>query len=132
MKVKKRILPLILSSMLLLSSCLHTKTEEGISSDFPYQSQYVQVQNHKMHYVEKGEGPVVLFLHGNPTSSYLWRNVIPHVAKTHRAIAVDLIGMGKSDKPDLSYDYDTQYQYLEGFIKTLNLAPQLNHVYKID
>ena len=118
---KKTLLPLLLCSMLLLSSCLHSKTEENISAEFPYTSQYVQVNGHRMHYVDEGQGPVVLFLHGNPTSSYLWRNIIPHVSDNHRAIAVDLIGMGKSAQPDLAYDYATHYEYLEKFIQKLNL-----------
>lgn len=117
---KKRLIPFLLSTMLVLSAC-HSQTEPNISAEFPYASHYTQVNNHRMHYVDEGKGPVVLFLHGNPTSSYLWRNIIPHVAKNHRAIAVDLIGMGKSDKPDLKYDYHTHYRYLESFIKKLNL-----------
>ena len=56
-----------------------------------------------MAYVDVGDGPPVLFLHGNPTSSYLWRNVIPHVAPHARCIAPDLIGMGRSDKPSIAY-----------------------------
>jgi haloalkane dehalogenase len=63
----------------------------------------------------------VLFLHGNPTSSYLWRNIIPHVSKSHRAIAMDLIGMGKSDKPDVEYRFFDHYTYVDGFIKALDL-----------
>lgn len=61
--------------------------------------------NSTMAYVDTGTGPVVLFLHGNPTSSYLWRNVIPHVADDHRVIAPDLIGMGDSGKPAISYAF---------------------------
>ncbi len=71
------------------------------STAFPYESRYVDVLDSEMHYVEQGEGDPILFLHGNPTSSYLWRNVIPHAAPHGRAIAVDLIGMGRSGKPDL-------------------------------
>ncbi len=64
-----------------------------------------------MHYVEEGEGDPILFLHGNPTSSYLWRNIMPppsplaspHASPHSRAIAVDFIGTGKSDKPDIVY-----------------------------
>lgn len=54
----------------------------------------------RMAYVEMGEGDPIVFQHGNPTSSYLWRNIIPHVADMGRCIAVDLIGMGGSDKLD--------------------------------
>jgi haloalkane dehalogenase len=74
-----------------------------------------------MHYIEEGEGDPILFLHGNPTSSYLWRNVIPHVVPQSRCIAVDLIGMGKSDKPDIPYRFQDHAKYLEGFIEALDL-----------
>ena len=74
-----------------------------------------------MHYVEEGAGDPVLFLHGNPTSSYLWRNVIPHVSPLARCIALDLIGMGKSDKPDIEYRFVDHSKYVEGFIEALGL-----------
>lgn len=74
-----------------------------------------------MHYVESGRGEAILFLHGNPTSSYLWRNVIPFVSPLGRAIAVDLVGFGRSDKPDLDYTFQDHYRYLEGFIDALGL-----------
>jgi len=94
---------------------------ESISADFPYESRYVEVLGSRMHYVDEGEGEVVVFIHGNPTSSYLWRNVIPHVAKSYRAIAIDLIGMGKSDKPDIDYTYLDHRKYVNAFIEKLNL-----------
>lgn len=74
-----------------------------------------------MHYIEQGSGDPVLFLHGNPTSSYLWRNIIPHVSGQARCIAPDLIGMGKSDKPDIDYTFADHYAYLEDFIEKLGL-----------
>jgi len=94
---------------------------ETISAEFPFQSHYVTVLGSKMHYVDEGQGEVVLFIHGNPTSSYLWRNVIPHVAKGYRAVAIDLIGMGKSDKPDIAYTYLDHRRYLDAFIEALGL-----------
>jgi len=93
----------------------------AISADFPFESRYVQVLGSRMHYVDEGEGQPILFLHGNPTSSYLWRNVIPFVTDGYRAIAVDLIGMGKSDKPDLEYTYQDHKRYLDAFIEALDL-----------
>jgi haloalkane dehalogenase len=75
-----------------------------------------------MHYIDEGSGDPILFLHGNPTSSYLWRNVIPHLQSHGRAIAVDLIGMGKSEKPDLDYRFVDHAKYVEGFINALKLA----------
>lgn len=92
-----------------------------ISPDFPFVSRYVEVLGSRMHYVEEGEGDPILFLHGNPTSSYLWRNVIPHVSGQGRAIAVDLIGMGKSDKPDLDYTFQDHQRYVDAFIAALEL-----------
>lgn len=92
-----------------------------ISPDFPYVSRYVEVLGSRMHYVEEGEGDPILFIHGNPTSSYLWRNIIPHVSGQGRAIAVDLIGMGKSDKPDLDYTFQDHQRYVDGFIAALAL-----------
>jgi len=65
----------------------------------PHHVERVEVLGSQMAYVEAGEGPVVLFQHGNPTSSYLWRNVIPHVAPRARCIAPDLIGMGARISP---------------------------------
>jgi pimeloyl-ACP methyl ester carboxylesterase len=63
--------------------------------------QYREIEGRTMAYVEAGEGDPIVFLHGNPTSSYLWRNVIPHLAGLGHCLAPDLIGMGDSDKlPD--------------------------------
>ena len=96
-------------------------TEQPISSAFPFQSNYIEVAGSQIHYVDEGQGDPVLFLHGNPTSSYLWRNIIPHVTPIARAIAPDLVGMGKSDKPDIDYSFFDHYRYVEGFIEALGL-----------
>ena len=95
---------------------------EEISAAFPFESKFLEVRGSKMHYVEQGEGDPILFLHGNPTSSYLWRNVIPHVSGQGRCIAPDLIGMGKSDKPDLEYRFFEHANYVEDFIGALELS----------
>ncbi|MGB9357969.1 MAG: haloalkane dehalogenase [Acidimicrobiia bacterium] len=92
-----------------------------ISDAFPYESHFVDVLGSQMHYVEEGSGNPVLFLHGNPTSSYLWRNIIPYAVPHGRAIAVDLIGMGRSDKPDLDYRFFDHATYLDGFVEALDL-----------
>lgn len=97
-----------------------TSTTE-ISAEFPFESRYVEVEGCRMHYVDEGEGDPVLFLHGNPTSSYLWRNVIPHMTAFARAIAPDLAGMGRSDKPDIPYRFFDHSRYVEGFIAALGL-----------
>ena len=62
-----------------------------------------------------------MFLHGNPTSSYLWRNVIPHLAPLGRCIAPDLIGMGRSGKPDIDYRFFDHVRYIDGFVDALGL-----------
>ncbi len=99
-----------------------TNTTSSISAEFPFESRYVEVLGSRMHYVDEGEGEPILFLHGNPTSSYLWRNIIPFVTDDYRAIAVDLIGMGKSAKPDLDYTYQDHKRYLDAFIDALDLS----------
>ncbi|MFL4470061.1 haloalkane dehalogenase [Tateyamaria armeniaca] len=91
------------------------------SADMPFEKKFVEVNGSQMAYVDEGNGPVVLFLHGNPTSSYLWRNIIPFVSDTHRAIAPDLIGMGDSGKPDIDYTFADHAEYLDGFIEGLGL-----------
>ena len=85
------------------------------------ESHFVDVLGSKMHYVEGGHGDPILFLHGNPTSSYLWRHILPHLESGARVIAPDLIGMGKSDKPDLEYRLVDHVRYVEGFIEALGL-----------
>lgn len=93
-----------------------------ISADFPFEKKRVAVRRSEIAYVDVGSGPTLLFLHGNPTSSYLWRNIIPHVlAAGYRAVAPDLIGMGDSGKPDIDYSFGDHAAYLDAFIETLEL-----------
>ena len=86
----------------------------------------IAVHGHDMAYVEMGQGRPIVFLHGNPTSSYLWRDVMPELATLGRCIAPDLIGMGDSAKlpdpgPD-TYTFMTHRHYLDGFMQALGLA----------
>jgi len=97
------------------------KAEANISADYPFEDHYVMVKGARIHYVEVGSGPAVVFVHGNPTSSYLWRNVLPIVGRNHRAIAVDLVGMGRSDKPDIAYRLADFIEYFDGFMAAMNL-----------
>ncbi len=92
-----------------------------ISAQFPFKANYIEIYGSKMHYVDEGSGDPILFLHGNPTSSYLWRNIIPYLTTHGRAIALDLIGMGKSDKPDLEYRFFDHARYVEAFIEKMGL-----------
>ena len=82
----------------------------------------IEVLGSEMAYVDVGEGDPIVFLHGNPTSSYLWRNVIPHVADLGRCIAPDLIGMGDSNKvPGLEYRFIDHRWYLDAFLEAVGV-----------
>lgn len=96
-------------------------TLEDISAEFPFKSNFVEVFGSKMHYVDEGDGDPFLLLHGNPTSSYLWRNIIPHLSGLGRVVAPDLIGMCRSDKPKLDYRFPDHFKYVDGFIEALDL-----------
>jgi haloalkane dehalogenase len=87
----------------------------------PYPSKFVEVDGVLMHYVESGIGDPVLFLHGNPTSSYLWRNVMPHVEPLGRMIALDLPGFGQSGPSPTGYTLQDQQRYVDDFIAALRL-----------
>ena len=100
-----------------------------VSAAFPYQKQRVQVLGRTMAFVEAGEGDPIVLLHGNPTSSYLWRNVIPYLEGLGRCIAPDLIGMGDSDRlPDsgpASYTFAEHRTYLDALLETLGVTEQV-------
>jgi haloalkane dehalogenase len=80
----------------------------------------IDVLDSTIHYEESGTGPALVLLHGNPGSSYLWRNVIPHLGGG-RLLAPDLIGMGRSGKPDISYDFADHARYLDAWFDALDL-----------
>jgi haloalkane dehalogenase len=83
----------------------------------------VTVLDTEMAYVDTGRGDPVVFLHGNPTFSYLWRNVIPHVARDHRCLAPDLVGMGDSGKaPSGSYRFVEHARYLDAWFDAVGLG----------
>ena len=88
---------------------------------------FIEVKGRKMAYVELGDpnGRPIIFQHGNPTSSYLWRNIMPHLAQLGRCIALDLIGMGDSEKlpdePD-SYSFATHSAYFEAALEALGVT----------
>ena len=92
----------------------------------PHPRRTVEVLDSTMAYVDTGEGDPVVFLHGNPTSSYLWRNVIPHLAGQARCLAPDLIGMGDSGKaPDGSYRFADHARYLDAWYDALGLTERV-------
>jgi haloalkane dehalogenase len=84
----------------------------------------VNLLGSSMAYREAGnaEAPVALFLHGNPTSSYIWRNIIPLVARTTHCIAPDLIGFGQSGKPDIVYRFADHVRYLDAFLDKAGIS----------
>jgi haloalkane dehalogenase len=96
---------------------------ETISAADPHPRRRTRVLDTELSYVDMGQGRPVVFLHGNPTSSYLWRNVMPHVAGTHRCLAPDLVGMGQSGKaPAGSYRFVDHQRYLDAWFDALELA----------
>ena len=94
---------------------------EVISADDRFARRFATIHGSRMAYIDEGHGDPIVFLHGNPTSSYLWRNVIPHVVAHGRCIAPDLIGMGRSDKPVLDYQFADHARYLDALLDTLDL-----------
>jgi len=91
--------------------------------DFPYQPHYLEIERARVHYVDEGQGEVILCLHGEPSWSFLYRKMIPPLAEKHRVIAMDFIGFGRSDKFRNKEDYSFQMHRatLEAFIDGLNL-----------
>ena len=84
--------------------------------DFWWEKKYIEILGKKMAYIDHGEGDSIVFLHGNPASSFLWRNITPYLEGMGRIIVPDLIGMGDSEKLDgidnPDYKYHGQYKYL--------------------
>lgn len=98
--------------------------DKEISAAFPFAAKYEQVFGSNMHYVDEGDPTsehTFLLIHGNPTSSYLWRNIIPYLSPLGRVVVPDLIGMGKSDKPDIGYTFEEHIEYINTFIDQLDL-----------
>ncbi len=89
----------------------------------------VAVLDTEMSYVDTGRGDPIVFLHGNPTSSYLWRNIIPHLSEHGRCLAPDLVGMGQSGKsPKGAYRFVDHARYLDAWFETLNLTSNVTLV----
>jgi haloalkane dehalogenase len=92
-------------------------------SDFPYEPRFHDVLGARMAVVDEGagDGPPLVLLHGNPTWSYIWRKVIPILAPERRVIAPDLIGHGRSEKPDIDYRLADHIRYIDGLLEGLRL-----------
>lgn len=91
--------------------------------DFPFDPHYVEVNGLRIHYVDKGKGEAILCLHGEPSWSFLYRKMIPILSRSHRVIAMDFVGFGRSDKYTEQSEYSFQMHYgtLAGFINALAL-----------
>ena len=91
-----------------------------ISSHNPYAYRQINIFDTEVAYIESGTGDPILFLHGNPTSSYLWRNVIPHLEGLGRCLAPDLIGAGKSrNMPSGSYRFSEHIKYMDEWFEKM-------------
>jgi haloalkane dehalogenase len=103
-----------------------------ISAAFPYEKRYQSVLGYQMAYVDVGEGDPIVFLHGNPASSYVWRNIIPHLEGLGRCLAPDLIGMGDSDKlhnsGPASYGFFEHRSYLDRLLEQLGVRERVTFV----
>lgn len=100
-----------------------------ISAEDPNVRRRVAVLDTEMAYVDVGAGDPIVFLHGNPTSSYLWRNIIPHLVGLGRCLAPDLIGMGDSGKaPQHTYRFVDHARYLYSWFDALGLQQQITLV----
>ena len=110
------------------------RASEGVmtSAEERYQKRFVEIGGLEMAYVEEGAGDPIVFLHGNPSSSYQWRNVIPHLTGLGRCIAPDLIGMGDSAKlsgsgPE-SYRLVEHRKFLDALLETLDVSERVTLV----
>jgi haloalkane dehalogenase len=101
------------------------------SSEQPFAAKkFLKVHGHQMAYIDEGEGAPIIFQHGTPTSSYLWRNVMSHLKRQGRLIAADFMGMGDSEKLDPAlgasrYRFEEQRKYLQGLWDALELGDEV-------
>ncbi|NOX55371.1 MAG: alpha/beta fold hydrolase, partial [Planctomycetes bacterium] len=95
----------------------------GFENEYPFRSHFLQIDGHRYHYVDEGDGTPLLMVHGNPTWSFAWRNLIRGLSQGYRVLAVDHLGMGFSDKPQ-AYPYDLAHHIanLQAFLEQLDLT----------
>ena len=103
-----------------------------MNQDREWRKKYISVHGKTMAYVEMGGGDPIVFQHGNPTSSYLWRNVMPHLQDQGRCIAIDLIGMGDSEKLEASgperYTFEEHRHYFDAALEALGVSQNVTWV----
>jgi len=94
----------------------------GFESEYPFESHFHELEGGRYHYLDEGSGDVLLFVHGNPTWSFAWRNLVKDLSADHRCIAVDHIGCGFSDKPQqYAYTLDQHAKNLQSLVEALDL-----------
>ena len=104
-------------------------TNAQITSTDSHPRRRVAVLDSELSYVDTGRGDPIVFLHGNPTSSYLWRNIIPYLSEQGRCLAPDLVGMGQSGKsPTSAYRFVDHARYLDAWFEALNLTSNVTLV----
>ncbi|MCP4020243.1 MAG: alpha/beta fold hydrolase [Desulfobacteraceae bacterium] len=102
---------------------------DGFQEIYPFESRFLMVHGHKMHYLDQGNGKPVLMVHGNPTWSFYFRHLVTDLSKDFRAIAPDHIGCGFSDKPgvkDYEYTLKSRVRDLNIFVDHLNLDQKID------
>lgn len=102
----------------------------NISPTDPYERQHIQILDTEMAYIDVGQGDPIVFLHGNPTSSYLWRNIIPYLADLGRCLAPDLVGMGDSGRipSESMYTFHDHYKYLNAWFEAVGATDNITLV----
>jgi len=90
----------------------------------PYEKKFIDVDSKKIAYVDEGHGDPIILIHGNPTSSFLWRNIVPELLNSGRVIVPDLIGQGDSEKLPVSdgadrYSLEVAYKYVDGLLQNI-------------
>jgi haloalkane dehalogenase len=112
-----------------ISNDVLTMTDAQFNSTDPHPRRRVAVLDTEMSYVDTGQGDPIVFLHGNPTSSYLWRNIIPYLSAQGRCLAPDLVGMGHSGRsPAQAYRFVDHARYLDAWFKALSLTSNVTLV----
>ena len=95
----------------------------GFESEYPFPSKFFDLDGVRLHYVDEGRGETLLCVHGNPTWSYLWRNIIPHLLPFGRCLAPDYVGMGNSGPaPDGNYRFFDHRRYLDAWFEAMGLT----------
>jgi len=95
----------------------------GFEDEYPFTSRWFEADGHVQHYIDEGQGPVLLMVHGNPTWSFAWRRLVRDLSRDHRVIAIDHLGCGFSEKPQDRnvYTLDGHIQRLSALVRLLNL-----------